>query len=540
MPVLTVKPKEGAPYSLKIEKTEITIGRSPSNALALDDHCCSGRHAAIFPSGGGFAVKDLGSKNGTAVNGRRITGEVKLKKGDKIRVGDTTILFGGESLTRSSKTVIPAEKVLNPASTVVSIDKPESSPADSRAAQLIDAANQALYCDQPLGEFLDRIMDVVIEFVPMDRGILMLKDENTGELIRKVVKVPDESRPLEELVISESIVKAALEKSSSLFIPDVGEDKGIGEAPSVILLKIHSAMCVPMLHGHEVIGVIYADRISVFGAFSEADLRDLTLLAGVAAARIREIRHRQQQDDQARLDKQLTMARVMQQNMLPKKDPVFEPFDISGSAWPCHQVGGDYFNFVDLGPDRLGIVIADVSGTGLCSGMLMFYLSGLLLPEIEQASDLADLTARLNGHVHRKSEPESFISFFIGIVERGDENIIYANAGHNPPFLLDSRGRVRTLDGTGMCLGMFPSMKYETATAPFPHGDLLCLYTDGITEAMNGRREQFSEERLVSVIMENASLPAKEIIAKAYEAVSEFTGTSHLEDDITLVILKRK
>ncbi len=540
MPVLTVKPKEGAPYSLKVEETEITIGRSPSNTLALDDHCCSARHAVLFPAGGGMAIKDLGSKNGTAVNSRTVSGEVRLKKGDKIRVGDTTIIYGGESLTKSSKTVIPAETVLHPPSTVVSIKQPKTPPADSRDAQLIEAANQALYYDQPPNEFLDRIMDVVVEFVPMDRGILMIRDPRTGELRREVVKVPDESRPLEDLVISESIIKLALKRNSSLFIPDVTKVEPISEAKSVVLLKIHSAMCVPMMHGQEVIGIIYADRISVFEAFSESDLRDLTLLAGVAATRIREVRIRQQQDDRDRLNKQLDMARVMQQDMLPKQDPAFEPFDISGSAWPCHQVGGDYFNFVDLGTDRLGIVIADVSGAGLCSGMLMFYLSGLLLPEIEQASDLADLTARLNNHVHRKSEPEAFISFFIGILERGEESIVYANAGHNPPFLIDSHGRIRTLDGTGMCLGMLPSMTYETATAPFGPGDLLCLYTDGITEAMNGRREQFGEEKLVAVIRENAGLPAKEIVARAYQAVAKFTGTPHPEDDMTLVILKRK
>jgi sigma-B regulation protein RsbU (phosphoserine phosphatase) len=534
MPVLTVVPREGEPYSLKIAEKEITIGRSPSNALPLEDACCSAVHASIFPKGRGYAIKDLGSKNGTSVNGRRVTTETELKKGDRIRVGDTNIRFDGESITWSSQTVIKADSVLKPPATAKRGEQPAQ-----READFLDDVIQALYCDQPLDEFLDRIMNVVIEHVSMDRGILMLKDEKTGKLGRKFVKVPDESRPLVDLVISESIVKAALAKNCALLISDTQNYADIQDAPSVILLKIHSAMCVPLLYNHEVIGVIYADRIAVFGPFNETDLRDLTLLAGVAANRIIEVKEREAREANDRIIKQLHTARGIQQNLLPQKDPTFEPFEISGSARPCRQVGGDYFDFIDLGPNRLGLVIADVSGTGFSAAILMSYLSGLILPEMLRESDLAELTARLNDRVHKKSGPEVFISFFVGIVDREKEIITYANAGHNPPFLLDSQGRAQTLDGTGICLGMLSGMKYETRTVPLQPGNLLCLYTDGVTEAMNCIREQFGEERLVAVLRENAGRPAHDIIAKIHEAVSRFTENSPPDDDITLVILKR-
>ncbi len=524
MPTLFIYPDKGNPFSFEMPEAKIVIGRSPKNEVVLNDPCCSSYHASIFPTDRGYAVKDLGSKNGTYLNRRPITQETELRSGDEITIGDTRILFNREALPKSSHTVIQVRDILG---------------KSSREKNLIDEVNEALSYDQPLDKFLEHIMNVTARYIPMDRGILMLMEGNPERLVRKVVKVPGSAKETEALGISESIVRTALNRNSAVMISDVQSDEAFSKAQSVIIHKIHSALCVPLWNNQEVIGAIYLDRISVAGPFSEGDLRDLTLLGNVAAVRIKEVELREAERRNELHRKELDWAKATQENLLPKEDPVFPPFDISGSARTCQYVGGDYFDFIGLGPDALGIVIADVSGTGIGAAILMAHLNGALHSGIRATEDLSKLAAELNDDIHQKSEINAFISFFLGIVDRKKSELTYVNAGHNPPLLLDTAGRVQSLRSTGLCLGMFPGASCETKKVTLGPGDLLCLYTDGVVESRNDAGEEFGEERLRDVLKENASLPARGIIEKIYSTVFEFTNNPKPEDDISLIVLKR-
>jgi sigma-B regulation protein RsbU (phosphoserine phosphatase) len=545
MPVLTIHPTAGKPYPFEMPDGKIVIGRSSKNDVVLKDPCCSSYHASVYPVPGGYALKDMGSKNGTFLNERPVTGEVELKNGDEIQIGDTRIVFRAEALRQSSETIIQVKNLWEE----YTAGRPGPSPsgpkgrADSgprrKEDSLLDEVISALSANQPLEEYLGHIMDVLIRHIPMERGILMLKDESRGDLVPRVVRNPRGSGQAEDLPISWSVIRRALDEGNAILISDLTEDEAMSRAVSVIRYQIHSAICVPLYDHGEVLGVIYADRISALGEFNRNDLRNLSLMAGIAARRIREVETEEALVDQEAIRRQLKEAEEIQRKLLPERDPDFAPFDISGSARACYDVGGDYFDYVSLGPDRLGLVIADVSGSGVGAAFLMARLSGALHREIKVTEDLAVLTADLNDDVHEISEINAFISFFLGVVDRNTGEMTYVNAGHNPPFILDGRDRVEALKSTGLCLGMFPATTYETRTVTLGPGSLLCIYTDGVVESRNKKREEFGEERFLETLRESAGLPAREIVTKVYESVFEFTKNPKPEDDISLIVLKR-
>ncbi len=542
MPVLYIQTSRGKPFTFDMPEEKIVIGRSAKADLVLKDPCCSSYHASIFPVPGGYVLKDMGSKNGTLLNDRQISGEVQLASGDQIVVGDTRIVFKLVAARPSSETIIQVKPLWDEYTAGRSPTGPPAA-ADSgprrKSDDLLDDVISALSGNQPLEEYLDHLMDVLIRHIPMERGILMLKEGARGDLVPRVVKNPRKSEQAEDLPISWSVVRRALDEGNAILISDITGDEAMSKAQSVIKFQIHSAMCVPLYDQGQVLGVIYADRISALGEFNRSDLRNLSLMGGVAARRIKEVETEKALKGQEEIQRQLDEAREIQARLLPKEDPDFVPFDISGGARSSYDVGGDYFDFIPLGPDRLALVVADVSGSGTGAAILMAHLSGALRSEIRMVEDLAELAAFLNDDIHAKSKINAFISFFLGIVDRKSGGMDYVNAGHNPPLLIDGRGHVRSLETTGLCLGMFPEMSYGTGRVTIEPQSLLCLYTDGVVESRNKKREEFGEERLIETLKESSALPAREIVAKVYQAVFEFTKNPKPEDDISLSVLKR-
>jgi len=374
----------------------------------------------------------------------------------------------------------------------------------------------------------------------MDRGVLMLKEGPGGQLVHKVVRIHDGPLRNLSILVSKSIIRTALDKNSAVLISDIQSDEQLRGQVSVIQAQIHSAMCVPLWSNEEIIGLIYCDRAALLGQFTEEDLKLLTLLANLAANKIENAKLIEKDLERARLDQEMKTAAVIQKNFLPKNDPVFDPYEISGSMRACRHVGGDYYDFIPVDPARLGLVVADVSGMGVSAALLMASLRASLHAEIPVTKDLALLAAKLNDFVHMSSDSHSFISFFFGFLDRQAGEVAYVNAGHNPPLIVNPAAGARYLESTGFCLGMFPSVSFEIRTTRLEPGEILCLFTDGIVEHVNGEKEQFGEDRLAAKIRESAGLPAREIIDRIYDEVISFAGCDESTDDMTLVIVRRK
>jgi len=558
MAVLYIYPKTGEPTTFPLGGRRVTVGRASSNDIVLSDQFSSGCHAAVVPTERGYTLVDQGSKNGTFVNGRRVSGEVELARGDEVLIGSTRFYFDrdfqpsvetveGTTFTHSSNTIIQVKDLLKkkPPSTGMIVKTPgggldlERFQQDQKIIAVMGEVSQALIYHMPLDKLLDHVMDVLIQHLPMDRGVLMLKNEASQALEPRVVRVQNAALRNQSIFVSQTIVRTALERNSAILISDIQADEGLRAQVSVVQAQIHSAMCVPLWNNQDIIGLIYCDRASLLEQFTEDDLRLLTLLANLAAVKIENARLYEVSLKNAQLERELALAVQIQKNFLPRSEPDFAPYEISGSAKACRRVGGDYYDYIAVDKDRLAVVIADVSGVGVSASLLMASLRGALHEKFPGAIALGELAAKLNDFVYASSDSHLFISFFLAILDRASHTMAYVNAGHNPPLFQSGPGPARLLASTGLCLGMFPDQPYEERTIAFGPGDVLCLYTDGIVESRKAEREEYGEERLGERLRELGGQPARTVRDKIFDDVFSFSSCTEAGDDMTLVVVKR-
>ena len=556
MPILYIYPKKGDSFRFNLTEERISMGRLPENNIHVQDPFCSGLHAFIYPKDGAFIVRDNGSKNGTFLNGQKILSETELKKGDEILIGSTRIFYDKELSTdvevtdlpaaaQSINTIMQLEEVFKKPdvmTTVRAAEAPidlEQLKAEHRSFSVISQVSRALVLHMPLAELLEHIMELINDNLPMDRGILMLKEGNPVQLIPRVVKVKSENLRSQKILVSQSIISMAQDKLSSILISDVQADPLLKSQESIIKLNIHSAMCVPLWNNKEIIGIIYADRISIPEKFNKDDLRLLTLLSNMAAIKIENSKLVIQALEKEKMEKELELAAQIQKDFLPGEHPQCDNFEIAGANLPCYSVGGDYYDFLAIDVDRLGFVVADVSGKGVSASLLMASLRAALHSEIGPQYDMEGMAKKLNSFVHKSSASNHFITFFFSELDRKTGDFLYLNAGHNPPMIFDKKGKTKRLDPSGFSLGMFPDVDYEVKKVTMEAGDVAILFTDGITESRNKGGEDFTEDRLLRMGKKNVKLSAKDLLDKIYEDVEKFSEGTAQMDDMTLVIIKR-
>ncbi len=556
MPRLFVYPKKGDPFWYTLKGEKISIGRSEDNDLALPDPFSSGHHAVISPADGGYVVRDNGSKNGTFLNGKKVQGEIELKRGDEILVGSTRIIFDKELSSnvevtmdirgpRNINTVIPLKDILKKQdidTTIQSLATPADFlkiKSDYKSMAVLTEVSKALVLHQPLQELLERIMDLICEYLPMDRGVLMLKEGNPPQMIAKIPRINNKTLLRQKILVSQSIINLVLDNHSSVLTADAQTDDRLKMKDSIIKSNIHSAMCVPLWDNREIIGVIYADRISLLEQFNEEDLRLLTLLSNLAAVKIENARRIDQAIEIEKLQKELALAAQIQKDFLPKTNPVCDRLDIAWTFIPCNQVGGDYYDFISIDDCRLALIVADVSGKGISAALLMASLRAALIAEVGPQFQLKAAAAKLNDFVFASAATNRFISCFVCDLNMTTGELRYVNAGHNPPIIISKDGKVRRLDPTGFCLGMFPSVSYGVEQVKIEKGETVVLYTDGITDTRNSLNQEFGEDKLIGLLKKNAKKPAAEIISKLNNELGTFSSGVDPFDDMTLIVLKR-
>ncbi len=556
MPRLFVYPKKGDLFQFNLQDKRISLGRSGDNDIPIQDPFASGHHSVIYPSDSRYMIRDNNSKNGTFLNGKRIHRETELKKGDEILIGSTRIVFDKELSTNVEMTDAgPSSANINTIMHLKDVfKKPDISTTiraaakdldlekiktEHRSFSVISEVSKALVLHMPLSELLEHVMNLIGENLPMDRGILMLKEGNPSQLIPKVIRINNKRLMDQRILVSQSIVDMVMNKHSSILISDVQADPRFKSRDSIVKMNIHSAVCVPLWNNKEIIGIIYSDRISLLKPFTDEDLRLLTLLANLAAVKIENSKVIELSIEKEKMQKELALAAQIQKDFLPKETPKFPGFDIVGHMIPCYQVGGDYYDFIPIGFDRMGITIADVSGKGVGASLLMASLRASLHAEVHTQYNMEKMAAKLNDFVHRSSAINSFITFFFCDLNRKSGEMKFVNAGHNPPIVMDKKGNIKRLESSGLCLGMFPDVDYETQSVSLAPGDTAVLFTDGITESRNKENKEFEEEKLIRFLKKNIKSSAQELMDKIYAEVGTFTSGVEQMDDMTLVVIKR-
>jgi sigma-B regulation protein RsbU (phosphoserine phosphatase) len=302
--------------------------------------------------------------------------------------------------------------------------------------------------------------------------------------------------------------------------------------------NIRSLLAVPLTLKNKMIGILCLFNKKDDSDFTQEDQRLLSIIAIQSAQTIENARLYEEERKLQALEEDLRTARHIQQSLLPKENPKLAGIDIAGLSIPAKEVGGDYYDFIPIDDDHLGIAIADVSGKGTPAALLMANLQACLRGQAVINRSVKDTVTKANFMLSRFMDMGKFITLFYGILNIKNKTFTYTNAGHNFPFLLDKDGNLKTLEKGGIILGMFDTAVYEEETVQLKPGDLLLLYTDGITEATNDKEEMFEEKRLLKLLKDNQSLSAQPFSQKIVDEVLLFCGTIPQGDDITLVLVK--
>lgn len=276
------------------------------------------------------------------------------------------------------------------------------------------------------------------------------------------------------------------------------------------------------------------------GPFAEADRRTLELLANQAAIALENAELHRQALEKERLEHEIELASDIQRRILPKEVPIVPGYELAGWNRPARHIGGDYFDFLDLeGGTRLGLVVGDVSGKGVPAALLVSTLHSSLRLLAERIAICPELFARLNEHILDSSAPNKFITLFVAELDLEQGRLSYVNAGHNPGLVLRAGGGLEQLGSGGLPLGLLPGASYRIQEIALGPGDLLCLYSDGITEAAAPDDEEFGVERLADLLAEGREAPIDDLLSRIGEAVSLFAAGAPQGDDQTLLLLRR-
>ncbi len=530
----------------------ITLGRSRANAVVLTDASVSREHARVSYRDGSWWVEDLGSKNGTKVNGRRIDKAAALSPGDSLQLGTFHVAFSASSSHATARVA----DIAGPATLrALKVEEFETGVTDSRSLgsglapermgtflRAVDKVGQALLAHRTVEELFTFVVELSSDVLRADRTALLLRDPHSDKLVAKAVK---QAAGVEgDIVVSRSIARAVIDQRQALLTGDAQSDTRFREQQSVIQQRIHSAMCAPLWHDDHVLGLLYVDNVAAPAPFEEGDLRLLTLIAHLTAVKVRETEQYEAVQRGQRLAEELRRAATMQQNLLPP-EPVREGrVEAAGRNIPSFDVGGDYFDFIPAENGCLVVGLGDVAGKGMAAAMLMMNLQATVRAQVETGRPLADVMARLNRSIHQNVRGERFVTLFLTRIDTASGAMSYVNGGHNPPYVVRASGDLETLAAGGLLLGMFPEAEYEEGTLDLGPGDLVVVYSDGVTEARapappgEEYGEEFGEERLIEFLRAGRSLTPEALVEKLIARVREFSGGTQLADDVTVAAIR--
>ncbi|MCR4439659.1 MAG: SpoIIE family protein phosphatase [bacterium] len=298
------------------------------------------------------------------------------------------------------------------------------------------------------------------------------------------------------------------------------------------------ALVAPMRYKEQTRGLIAVGQKLTGLPFSDHDIEFLTTLGNYAMICLENARLFQETLEKQRMEEELAIAKQIQQRLLPTHTPALPGFDLAGMNISSREVGGDYYDWIVFDQRHCALAIADVSGKGAPAALLMANLQASLRALAAAHGNVAEMVRRINNLIHASTDLSKFITFFYAELDVEEKRLTYCNAGHNPPLLLRADGNAETLEQGGLILGMMRDVSFEVGEIILQPGDVLLLYTDGVSEALNEAEEEFGEERLAAALREFRALPAAEIVSRMHERVGSFCGEVPQSDDLTMVVLR--
>jgi phosphoserine phosphatase RsbU/P len=551
MPQLIIKNPDRTTETFPLNRLRTTIGRSARSDVCIPDAFASRLHAEVRQEGDAYWLQDLGSANGTRYNGSVVSLPIPLMQGGEIQIGETVIVFDDERLKQSQNATLITDntQMLN-ASMTISFAHSKNPTSEILEAQfssrndllgLISKVGVALLSSSGLDETLNQVASLVFEAVPAQRCVIMLRDEEAeGGMKILVARQRGKEERLEEVRISSTVMEEVMKNGKSVLTADAQHDPRYA-SQTMALLGIRSVLAVPLsVDIKDVFGIIYADSPTDQTTFSEEHLNILTTLASVASIRVENARLLEERFERERMERELELATEIQQTFQPSAPPVMDDYEFQGISFSCYEIGGDYYDFISLPDRKMLIALGDVSGKGTAAALLMSSLHAAIHAQVTAKSSLHEMIISVNQYLAKNTPTNRFVTLFIAELDPQTGVLSYINAGHNPPIMGHASGEIRQLDSGGFPLGILPQAEYEVGQIKLESGDALVIYSDGVSEANNLQGDEFGVERLSQVVSKNITASAAALRDKVESALSSFTQTAPANDDITLVIVKRK
>ncbi len=548
----------------------ITIGRRTSNEMQILDPTVSREHVRVSYSDDSGWVEDLGSTHGTFVNDIRVNAKQALSHNDRLRLGranSNTMIFRTHrefsDLMETAEDIEPTAENLRNLWALLEISK---------------ALNSSLRLD----DVLEKVIEAVLALTRAERGMLLL-GADAEHMEVKVQRNFDPSGTADSRY-SSTVVNDVVTTGEPRILTDAAQDERFSGQESIVGLNLRTVMCVPLRLGRQriaplsdgnaeaataavdyaaaaatatdtsavpdgsgepdeqpaslnIVGVIYVDRRSPTRFFTAQDLALFESFASHAAVAIENARLFEEALEKRRMERDMQLAREIQQSLLPHEFPELSWASIYGTNVPARQVGGDYYDVFLTDEGSMVFAVGDVSGKGVPASLVMLMLQSSFLAESAAQDDLALVCERVNEFLVQRTTPERYATFFTGRLH-DDGTLVYVNAGHNPPMLLRD-GEVHLLMGGGLPLGLFKGRSYELQHSKLEPGDLLLVFTDGITEANNPQEEEFGEDRLLEVVRANIDADVRAVSDHVFAAIEDFSrGLLNPHDDITLMTVR--
>ena len=392
-----------------------------------------------------------------------------------------------------------------------------------------------------LDEVLKLVMDTLDSLIHYDAaGIYLIESSTESEekqyvFKSKAIRGYSISFELVEprLKLGEGFIGHVAQTGKPLISADVKTDPRYFPARE----QTKSEMVAPIISNDEVVGVFDLES-DEFNSYDQDDLSVLQLLASQVAIIIEKVSLHEQVIEKNRLQAQLEIARSVQLELLPATDPQLPNFDISAYVFPTEEVSGDYYDWVEMFEDQIGIVVADAVGKGIPAALLMSFLRASLRSGVQVGYAPHIALGKVGNLLWDSTESQQFITAIYGILDATNRTFVFSNAGHNPPLLIEPSGEYKFVEYGDLPLGMFRDTHYHQHFIKFYTGQTMVLYTDGITEAANSNDEEYGQERFAKRVLEGINLPANELIDFVRKGVADFTERKFLDDDGTLFIVK--
>ena len=537
VPELAIR-SSGGVRVVRLERDRYLLGRLRSNDISFpDDGSLSKQHLAFERDGEGWAVVDLGSRNGTFVNGARVLDRRRLEPGDRVRAGKVVVTFG---VNPEDTVLFSGPEDFGGLPTTVrttlesALQSQQAAPRTPRApASPLGAvlrASRELVARRSAQELFSTILNLAIEAVSAHRGVILSVEAD--QLVVRATRGAG-------FRISTTVRDAVLRDKTSLLVPDTSLDVRLRERDSIVLQRVQTLMAVPLQTDEDVLGLIYLDGPPGAREWTADDLNLVTVMANIAALRLERERLHQADELRRLFETELQQAAAIQRGFLPADAPTVGGLDLAGYNVASRSVGGDYYDFFALPDGRLGCVLADVAGKGMPAALVMVNLQARAHVLSETRFEPASFMTTLDRVVRRNAADDRFITVFYCAVNPASGRVDYANAGHNPPVLVRADGAVEWLRDGGPILGVLPGIHYTASVTQMSAGDVLVIYSDGVTEAMTPEEFEFGEARLEEIVTEHRGGPARDLVSAIQARVTEWCGNAPPQDDLTVVVVKK-